>query len=77
MKLNFILSILLISCNWAIGLQGLVIPQNGKILSTAGTGIAEANARQIFNPWELKPAVNLDAQAGEKSCRDFRMLHCG
>jgi len=34
MKLNFILSILLISSNWAIGLQGLVIPQNGKILST-------------------------------------------
>jgi len=40
MKLHFILSILLISSNWAIGLQGLIIPQNGKILSTAGTGIA-------------------------------------
>jgi len=40
MKCNFILSILLISSNWAIGLQGLVIPQNGKILSTAGAGIA-------------------------------------
>jgi len=40
MKRNIILSILLISSNWAIGLQGLVIPQNGKILSTAGAGIA-------------------------------------
>ena len=49
MKLNFILSILLISCNWAIGLQGLVIPQNGKILSTAGTGIA-GDVHPALNP---------------------------
>ena len=49
MKLNFILSILLISCNWAIGLQGLVIPQNGKILSTAGTGIA-GDIHPALNP---------------------------
>ena len=49
MKLNFILSILLISSNWAIGLQGLVIPQNGKILSTAGTGIA-GDIHPALNP---------------------------
>ena len=49
MKLNFILSTLLISCNWAIGLQGLVIPQNGKILSTAGTGIA-GDIHPALNP---------------------------
>ena len=53
MKLNFILSILLISCNWAIGLQGLVIPQNGKILSTAGTGIA-GDIDPALNPAMLK-----------------------
>ena len=40
MKRYFIISILLISKIWPIGLQGLVIPQNGQILSTAGTGIA-------------------------------------
>ena len=49
MKQNIILSILLISCNWAIGLQGLVIPQNGKILSTAGTGIA-GDIHPALNP---------------------------
>ena len=49
MKLNFILSILLISSNWAIGLQGLVIPQNGKILSIAGTGIA-GDIHPALNP---------------------------
>ncbi len=30
----------LFSCSWAIGLQGLVIPQSGQILAIAGTGIA-------------------------------------
>ena len=40
MRQNIIISILLVSSIWAIGMQGLVIPQNGKILSTAGTGIA-------------------------------------
>ena len=49
MKQKFILSILLISSNWAIGLQGLVIPQNGKILSTAGTGIA-GDIHPALNP---------------------------
>ena len=57
MKLNFILSILLISSNWAIGLQGLVIPQNGKILSTAGTGIAgDIDAA-------LNPATNISSHS--------------
>ena len=49
MKQKFILSILLISSNWAIGLQGLVIPQNGKILSTASTGIA-GDIHPALNP---------------------------
>ena len=49
MKRNIILSILLISSNWAIGLLGLVIPQNGKILSTAGTGIA-GDIHPALNP---------------------------
>ena len=40
MKRYFILSLFLIKSSWAIGLQGLIIPQNGQILSTAGTGIA-------------------------------------
>jgi len=57
MKLNFILSILFISSNWAIGLQGLVIPQNGKILSTAGTGIAgDIDAA-------LNPATNISSHS--------------
>ena len=53
MKRNFILSILLISSNWAIGLQGLVIPQSGQILSTAGTGIA-GDIDPALNPAMLK-----------------------
>ena len=31
---------ILFSFSWSIGFQGLIIPQNGQILSTAGTGIA-------------------------------------
>ena len=57
MKRNFILSILLISSNWAIGLQGLVIPQNGKILSIAGTGIAGD-----IHP-ALNPAMNISSHS--------------
>ena len=53
MKQNFILSIFLISSNWAIGLQGLIIPQNGQILSIAGTGIAGD-----IDP-ALNPAMNI------------------
>ena len=53
MKLNFILSILLISSNWAIGLQGLVIPQSGQILSTAGAGIA-GDIDPALNPAMMK-----------------------
>ena len=49
MKRYLIILILLISSNWAIGLQGLVIPQNGKILSTAGTGIA-GDIHPALNP---------------------------
>ena len=44
-----IIAILLISNIWAIGLQGLFIPQNGKILSNAGTGIA-GNIDFALNP---------------------------
>ena len=57
MKRNFILSILLISSNWAIGLQGLVIPQNASILSTAGTGIAGD-----IHP-ALNPAMNISSHS--------------
>ena len=46
---NIIISILLLSTTWAIGLQGLIIPQNGQILSTAGTGIA-ADIDPALNP---------------------------
>ena len=49
MKQNIILSILLVSTTWSIGLQGLVIPQNGQILSLAGTGIA-GNIDPALNP---------------------------
>ena len=63
MKLNFILSILLISCNWAIGLQGLVIPQNGKILSTAGTGIAG----------DIHPALNPAMGISSRSYMQFSL----
>ena len=53
MKQNIIISILLVSTTWAIGLQGLIIPQNGQILSTAGTGIAGD-----IDP-ALNPAMNI------------------
>ena len=49
MKQNIILLLCLLSSNWAIGLQGLVIPQNGQILSTAGTGIA-GDIHPALNP---------------------------
>ena len=55
MKRNFIISILLINAIWAIGLQGLVIPQNGQILATAGTGIAGD-----IDP-ALNPAMNISS----------------
>ena len=55
MKRNFIISILLINATWAIGLQGLVIPQNGQILATAGTGIAGD-----IDP-ALNPAMNISS----------------
>jgi len=49
MKINIIILILLFNNTWAIGLQGLIIPQNGKILSTAGTGIA-GDIHPALNP---------------------------
>lgn len=49
MKKNIIILILLFNNTWAIGLQGLIIPQNGKILSTAGTGIA-GDVHPALNP---------------------------
>ena len=48
MKRHFYI-ILLLNLSWAIGLQGLVIPSNSTILSTAGTGIA-ANLYPALNP---------------------------
>ena len=49
MKRNILIIILFISSALAIGLQGLVIPQNGQILSTAGTGIA-GDIHPALNP---------------------------
>ena len=57
MKRNFIISILLVNATWAIGLQGLVIPQNGQILSTAGAGIAGD-----IDP-ALNPAMNTSSHS--------------
>ena len=44
--------ILIFSFSWGIGLQGLIIPENGYSLSTAGTGIAEGISST------LNPAVH-------------------
>ena len=49
MKQNLIILNFFLSTTWAIGLQGLVIPQNGQILSTAGAGIA-ADIDPALNP---------------------------
>ena len=37
------------SFSWCIGLKGLIIPENGYVLSTNGTGIAEGNSPSL-NP---------------------------
>mgnify|MGYP007063832488 FL=1 len=55
MRQNIFISILLVSSIWSIGIQGLVIPQHGKILSTAGTGIAGD-----IDP-ALNPAMNISS----------------
>ena len=47
--IKYIKVLLLFSNIWAIGYQGLVIPQNGEILSNAGTGIA-GNIDPVLNP---------------------------
>ena len=44
--------IILISFSWAIGLKGLIIPENGHVLSMASTGIAGG-----FSPG-LNPAIH-------------------
>ena len=57
MRQNIIISILLVSTTWAIGLQGLIIPQNGQILSTASAGIAGD-----IDP-ALNPAMNTSSHS--------------
>ena len=57
MKQYIILSLFLLNGSWAIGLQGLVIPQSGQILSTAGTGIAGD-----IDP-ALNPAMNTSSHS--------------
>ena len=47
--MKYILNILLISFSWCIGFQGMIIPENGYVLSTAGTGIAEGTSSNL-NP---------------------------
>ena len=44
---------ILFSFSWSIGFQGLIIPQSGQILSTAGTGIA-GDIDPVLNPAMLK-----------------------
>ena len=44
---------ILFSFSWSIGFQGLIIPQSGQILSTAGTGIA-GDIDTALNPAMLK-----------------------
>ena len=51
--MNFIFSFIIIaSFSWSIGLQGLVIPEDAYVLSTAGSGIADG-----ISP-SLNPAMN-------------------
>ena len=57
MKNLLLFCIIIISFSWSIGLQGLVIPQNGHILSTAGTGIAGD-----IHP-ALNPAMNISSHS--------------
>ena len=45
--------IFMFSFSWGIGLKGLIIPENGYVLSTVGTGIAEG-----ISP-SLNPALNV------------------
>ena len=52
MKLTVYL-FLIVSFSWSIGFKGLIIPENGYILSTAGAGIAEGIAPG------LNPAINI------------------
>jgi len=52
MKTSFLIT-LIISFSWGIGLEGLIIPENGYDLSTAGTGIAGG-----VSP-SLNPALNI------------------
>ena len=49
---TFIYIIVSISLSWCIGIQGLIIPENSYVLSTAGTGIASGEATT------LNPAVH-------------------
>ena len=57
MKQKIIKSLLYISSTWAIVMQGLVIPQNSQILSTAGTGVAGD-----IDP-ALNPAMNISSHS--------------
>jgi len=57
MKQYIILSLFLLNGSWAIGLQGLVIPQNGQILAIAGAGIAGD-----IDP-ALNPAMNITSHS--------------
>ena len=63
MKRKFVISILFISNIWAIGLQGLVIPQNGQILATSGTGIAG----------DIDPALNPAMNSSSHSYMQFSL----
>ena len=49
--------IFMVSFSWGIGLKGLLIPENGYVLSTVGTGIAEG-----ISPG-LNPAFNVTSSS--------------
>ena len=46
---------LVVSFSWSIGWKGLVIPENGYVLSTGGAGIAEGNSPS------LNPALKINS----------------
>ena len=48
-KTIYLSILIIISFSWSIGLKGLIIPENGYVLSTDGTGIAEGSSPSL-NP---------------------------
>ena len=64
MKISFSF-ILAVSFAWSIGLNGLIIPENGHVLSTAGTGIAGG----------ISPGLNPAMHVAKHSYIQFSLNH--